>query len=71
MATVVTAYDRGNQQLFEGDRVIYTRGSELEFGVISKVNPQKSLVIHTESDFLVKHRYESNIDNRKIYKLNV
>lgn len=71
MATVVTAYDRGNQQLFEGDRVVYTAWNELEFGVIGKVNPQKSLIIKTDSTFQVSERAGSSIDNRKIYKLNV
>jgi putative ribosome biogenesis GTPase RsgA len=73
MEPIIIAYDKANQQLFAGDRVVYTTWNELEFGIITKVNPQKSTVSRTNSLFLEQddHKSISPIDNRKIYKLNV
>lgn len=70
-------YEIANQPLNPGDRVVFTSNDRLHFGIVDKVNPQKTTIRMTDSSFTL---LETNsafymgkvpIENRKIYKLNI
>lgn len=63
----------GNKPLFPGDKIIYTSRKRLFQGIIIKTNAQKSVVQETDENWNVKifgYRYQTFIDNSRIFKLN-